>query len=197
MAGAFCYEKIFVNDEVLKFELEIKNTMLIIQCTKKLSDELKADISKVKPRVTNPLYSWHAHLFLWNRRKCVLVMNNKTRYNFVLFGLKKNDFKRFDDIVVQAITENLSADGIGEGIIKKYIQNCTEVSYTATSDRSIISQINEMIMASEHRMREDKLDGIKTDIYELNRWLNRYIMMKLPKLYAGETMLEELLYLKE
>jgi hypothetical protein len=46
-------------------------------------------------------------------------------------------------------------------------------------------------------MRQDKLDGMETDIYELNRWLNRYIMMKLPKLYSGETMLEELLHLKD
>jgi hypothetical protein len=171
--------------------------MLTIQCTKKLSDELKVNISKVKPINTDPLYSWHAHLFLYNRRKCVLVMNNKTRYNFVLFGLKKDDFKEFDNLIVKAIAENLSADGVDKVVIEKYLQNCTPVSYTATSDRSIISQINEMIMASEYKMRQDKLDGMETDIYGLNRWLNRYIMMKLPKLYSGETMLEELLHLKD
>ncbi|MFT9848835.1 DUF6933 domain-containing protein [Aneurinibacillus sp. REN35] len=167
--------------------------MLTIQCTKKLSEELNVNISENKLVHTNPLYSWHAHLFLWNRRKCVLVMNNKTRYNFVLFGLRKDDFKRFDDIVVQAIAENLSADGANKVNIEKYIQNCHEVSYAATSDRSIISQVNEMIMAAKHSMEQDKLDGIEVKSYELNRWLNRYVMMKLPKLYSGETMLEELL----
>lgn len=167
--------------------------MLTIQCTKKLSEELNVNISKNKLVHTKPLYSWHAHLFLWNRRKCVLVMNNKTRYNFVLFGLKKGDFKRFADIVVQAIAENLSADGADKVIIEKYIQNCQEVSYAATSDRSIISQVNEMIMAAKHSMEQDKLDGVEVNSYELNRWLNRYVMMKLPKLYSGETMLEELL----
>jgi hypothetical protein len=30
----------------------------------------------------------------------------------------------------------------------------------------------------------------------INRWLNRYIMMKLPKRYSGETMFEELSHLK-
>ncbi|WP_231956085.1 DUF6933 domain-containing protein [Aneurinibacillus soli] len=169
--------------------------MLTIQCTKKLASELKFDISGDKPINRDPLYSWHAHLFLWNRRKCVLVMNNKTRYNFVLFGLRKDDFKQFDDIVVHAIAENLLGDGADKAIIDKYVQNCTSVSYTVTSDRSIISQINEMIMAAECKMTQDKLDGTEPDIGELNRWLNRYIMMKLPKLYSGETMLEELLHL--
>jgi hypothetical protein len=166
--------------------------VLTIQCTKKLADELKAGLSKVKPVDTDALYSWHAHLFLYNRRKCILVMNNKTRYNFILISLKKDDFKEFNNLIVKSIAENLAMDGVDKVVIEKYIENCTPVSYTATSDRGIISQINEMIMASESKMRQDKLDSIETDIYELNRWLNRYVMMKLPKLYSGETMLEEL-----
>ncbi|WCK52336.1 hypothetical protein PP175_12775 [Aneurinibacillus sp. Ricciae_BoGa-3] len=129
--------------------------MLTIQCTKKPSDELKAEVSKVKPIDTDPLYSWHAHLFLYNRRKCVLFMNNKTRYNFILVALKKDDFKEFNNLIVKSIVENLSMDGVDKVVIEKYIQNCTAVSYTVTSERGIISQINEMIMASKNKMRQE------------------------------------------
>ncbi|TCP28733.1 hypothetical protein EV207_11645 [Scopulibacillus darangshiensis] len=83
--------------------------MLTIQCTKKLRDELK--IQPLKEVESNdPLYSWHADLFLVNRKKCVLVLNNKTRYNFVLYGLKKPDLKNLDEIIIKNIAENLKAD---------------------------------------------------------------------------------------
>lgn len=71
---------------------------------------------------------------------------------------------------------------------QKYINKCGQVSYTSTNDRSIISQINEMIRVSKYKMEADKVNGIETDIYKLNRFLNGFIMLKLPELYSGETM---------
>ncbi|AIE59977.1 DUF6933 domain-containing protein [Bacillus methanolicus] len=119
--------------------------------------------------------------------KC-LVMNNMTRYNFIIYGLKKGDFKQFDEIIVNEIANNLKADKVKETHRQKYINKCGQVSYTSTNDRSIISQINEMIRVSKYKMEADKVNGIETDIYKLNRFLNGFIMLKLPELYSGETM---------
>lgn len=162
--------------------------MLTIQCTKKLADELKINVVKVKPLVLNPLYAWHAHLFFIQRHKCVLVMNNHTRYNFLMYGLKKADFNNFDNIVIDAIRENLLFDGNDESIVEKYMQGCGQVIYTATSDRSVVGQINEMRFAIEYHFEDDRVDGKETDISELNRWLNKFIMSKLSLGYSGETM---------
>jgi carotenoid cleavage dioxygenase-like enzyme len=166
--------------------------MLTIQCTKKLISELKLDIPREKSVDIEPLYSWHSHLFLFNRKKHVIVMNNLTRYNFILPELKKTDFKNFHQIVLEAISVNLLAEGASKEIVEKYILNFDTVNYINTSDRSIISQMNEMIKAAEYSLNEDKYNLIKTDFHSLNRWLNRFIMLKLPKLYSGETMLEAL-----
>jgi hypothetical protein len=75
------------------------NEMLTIQCSKKLINELKINISNEKPLQSVPLYSWNSHLFLFNRKKCVIVMNNLTRYNFILTGLKRAEFIKYDQIV--------------------------------------------------------------------------------------------------
>jgi len=72
------------------------------------------------------------------------------------------------------------------------MQHCSPVTYRTTSERSIISQMNEMIMFAEHCMSLDKNDGIETNIQKLNRELNRFVMSKLPKCYSGERMLGEL-----
>lgn len=166
--------------------------MLTIQCTKKLGEELKIDLPKEKPADLDELFAWHSHLFLFNRRKCVLVINNMTRYNFVLVGLKKDQFKQFGDLVLEAITENLLADGMKKGWVKKYVETSQSISYAATSNRSIISQMNEMISVSKMYMEMDRNEGVETDLYKLNRKLNKFVMLKLPLTYSGETMRQAL-----
>jgi hypothetical protein len=145
-------------------------------------------LSEEKSKTSEALYCWHAHVFLFNRRKCVLVMNNETRYNFILYGLKKDDFKRFDELLVKNITENLRADGIDQEIIEHYLEGHGQIQYAPTSDRSIIGQINEMIMVTQYKLEAYKDDNIEPDLYKINRMLNRFIMLKLPLLYSGETM---------
>lgn len=166
--------------------------MIAIQCTKKLINELKINIAKDDFLPSVPLYSWHSHLFLFNRKKCVIVMNNLTRFNFIVTGLKRADFVKYDQIVMSAIAENLFAEGASKDTVDKYMQHCSPAIYRTTSERSIISQMNEMIMFAEHCMSLDKYDGIETNIQKLNRKLNRFVMLKLPKCYSGERMLEEL-----
>lgn len=166
--------------------------MLTIQCTKKLGEDLKIDLPKEKPADSEDLFSWHAHLFLFKRRKCVLVINNVTRYNFVLAGLKKNQFDRFGDLVLEAIAENLLADGMKKDWVRKYVENCQPSSYAVTSNRSIISQMNEMISVAKLYMVSDRYEGAETDLYKLNRRLNRFVMLKLPLSYSGETMRQAL-----
>lgn len=166
--------------------------MLAIQCTKKLKDELKIDILKEISVTLDTFYSWHSHLFMLNRRKCAIVMNNLTRYNFIMMGLRKENFKAYDQTVVDAIKENLLAEGAPKEQVDKYIENCDSAVYLPTSDRSIISQMNEMIRVVEHWNSMNKYEGVETNIDEINRKLNRFVMLKLPRSYSGETMLEEL-----
>ncbi|MDU0331044.1 DUF6933 domain-containing protein [Paenibacillus barengoltzii] len=162
--------------------------MITIQCTKKLAAEFDVSLFKEKPEHANPLYCWHAHLFAFHRRKCVLVMNNETRYNFVMFGLVKVDFKQFPNLFVKHISRNLLADGMEQALVDKYTQNCRDVSFASTSDRSIIGQINEMIMVAKYEMEGnlDEFGDPRND--QVNRMLNRYAFLKLPQLYSGETM---------
>jgi len=99
---------------------------------------------------------------------------------------------KYDQIVASAITENLLAEGASKDAVDKYMQHCTPAIYRTTSERSIISQMNEMIMVAQDCMSLDKYDGIETNIPELNRSLNSFVMLKLPKGFSGKTMLDEL-----
>lgn len=75
---------------------------MIIECTKKLADAMKMKLDPYDPTNADSFYEWHANLFMFNRRKGVLIMNNKTRYCIVLYGIKIEHFKKFDAIVLDA-----------------------------------------------------------------------------------------------
>ena len=112
---------------------------MLIQCTKKLLDELK-----IKPASSieeQPLFSWHANLITVNRRKTVVLCNNKNRYIVVLHGLKTKDFKHLGELIISAIRETLIEECIKSEIIDQFINSSPEVAFTKTSSRSMTAKL--------------------------------------------------------
>ena len=162
--------------------------MLVIQCTKKLGDYLKKNLTD-KPSETQDLfYSWHAHLFVIMRKKYIIVMNSKTRYLFVLGPVVAKDLKKLDEMIYLGIQENLEADKVNPIFIEQYVQHMDRIEYMKTSERSIIGQMNDAIYYIEC-VQED--DGIM-DVQQLNRTLNDFPMIKLPLKFSGRMMIHEM-----
>jgi hypothetical protein len=167
--------------------------MLILECTKKLADELKVSLQNIIPMGSDPFYSWHANLFTYNGRKCAILMNDKTRFCFILYGLKKEHFKDFGKVVLDAMVENCTAEGFEKDIIEKYIHNSGTILYTKTSDRSTLGQMNDMVFMATQVYLEDFLVEDKLNQIEVNKTLNRAPMVKWKYLRGFEGMKEELL----
>ena len=162
--------------------------MLVIQCTKKLGDYLKKNLTE-KPSETQDLfYSWHAHLFVIMRKKYIIVMNSKTRYLFVLGPVVAKDIKKLDEMIYSGIQENLEADGINSNFIEQYIQQLDGIEYMKTSERPIIGQMNDSIYYVES---VQEYDGM-LNIPKINRKLNKVPMLKLPLVYSTRTMIQEM-----
>ncbi|MGK2907720.1 MAG: DUF6933 domain-containing protein [Desulfuromonadales bacterium] len=64
---------------------------MIIHCTQKLAAKLP-EVSTASLFETSPLGSWHAHLYSYDRRQCVLFCHDESRYCLFLAGLVKADF---------------------------------------------------------------------------------------------------------
>ncbi len=112
---------------------------MLIECTKKLADAMRLQLETVENIDYEPFYDWHANLFVFDRRKAVILMNNATRYCIVLYGLKTEHFKKFDGIVLSAIEETFMAEGLASDKVRRYMENCGYIKYAKTHDRSIIS----------------------------------------------------------
>ena len=114
---------------------------MLIQCTKKLLDELwvkAAEKEEKKP----PLFSWHANLIKINGKKCVVLMNDKNRYVIVLYGLKARDFKNMDELITGAVWETFRDECIKDEIIEKFIKNAGKITYSKTGDKSTVAKLN-------------------------------------------------------
>lgn len=124
---------------------------MLIQCTKKLLNELK-----VKPESSvkeDPLFCWHANLLTINRRKAVVLVNDKNRYVIMLYGLLAKDFKKLDELIFKAIRTVFQEEGIKPKVIEQFIEHSPNVTYTTTKDRRSVARMNASIKFI-HRMDE-------------------------------------------
>ncbi|WP_100012473.1 DUF6933 domain-containing protein [Lentibacillus sediminis] len=171
--------------------------MLAIQVTKKLKDKLKVETQADGLDEISPLFSWHAHLFLYKRKNYVIVMNNQSRYNFFLGSLVKKDFMNFDALITEGIRENLLADEFDERDVDIYMQQCDSVDYAPTSLRPIIGQMNDSIKITKLGWEFDGLEPADIDLKALNRKTNEVPFLSLPETYSLDAMKKAMKTLKD
>ncbi|TGA98318.1 plasmid pRiA4b ORF-3 family protein [Sporolactobacillus shoreae] len=113
---------------------------MLIQCTKKLLDQLK-----IKPEpvgTESSLFSWHANLITINRRKTIVLMNDSSRYTVVLHGLRANDFKHLNEHIINAIRRTLLDEWIKPELVERFLSGSPEIVYTKTKDRKLVARMN-------------------------------------------------------
>lgn len=146
---------------------------MLIQCTKKLLDQLK--IKSEPQKEEDALFSWHANLITVNRRKAVVLVNDKNRYVIVLYGLQAKDFKKLGELIFLGIREALKAEGIKDEVIEKYMSHSNEIAYTKTKDRTSVSRLNK---ACENLYYFD-------DYLEVDSVVQNSLSMRLSRLLVG------------
>ena len=114
---------------------------MLIGCTKKLQDEMRAMAQKSGSE-EKELFSWSANLVKIKRRKAVIVVNDSNRFGFVLFGLKTKDFKRIDELILQNIKRCLQHLKIKEEIIEQYLSDAGAIIYSKTKGPRYVARLN-------------------------------------------------------
>lgn len=145
-----------------------------ICCTKKLQDELS--IKAPVPETIATLFSWHANFLRFNRKKVVVLVNDASRYNIVLYGLKAKDFGRLADLIPQSIRETLLAEGVNPEIIDDYLSAAGAPCFTKTNGAQTVSWLNKGCEAAEVFF-EDYEDGVIVQT-GISKKLNRHIFME-------------------
>lgn len=141
---------------------------MLIQCTKKLADSFKIQLEMI-PEQRDALFEWHAHIFMFERRKAILLMNNATRYPIILYGVKKDHLKNFDAVFKEAIKEVFLTQGINPIFVEKYLLDCGHFHFTKTDNRSLTGQINDFWIHISWEI-EYHLESLSVHLTNLSLW---------------------------
>jgi len=110
---------------------------MILHCSKKLAAKLPG-VSSVPLEETSPLGSWHGHLFTLDRRQCVMLVHDATRYALFLPGLRKEDFAALGERWFRPLyLATLAVGGCPEIQIKKAELALGPMRFDTAADRSV------------------------------------------------------------
>ncbi|MFN6089517.1 MAG: DUF6933 domain-containing protein [Cyclobacteriaceae bacterium] len=131
--------------------------MTKIYCSHKLKDFLGQKYFTSTEDSVNPYGDWNAHLFYYDGRKNVILVNNKSYYSVFLIDIKKADFKDFSTLFFNRLTEQLQYDKvIGPTDVLITIQKYAPLHFARTNnDKKTIGTINDFVFQYEVRKEHD------------------------------------------
>jgi hypothetical protein len=113
---------------------------MIIHCTQKLAAKLP-NVSTTPLAETSPLGSWHAHLFRYDRRQCVLFCHDESRYCLFQSGLVKADFAELGRLHRELFLATLVALDVPESLLNRVALLLGPVQFDSKTDRSVLGSL--------------------------------------------------------
>jgi hypothetical protein len=163
---------------------------MTIYCSKKLETYL-GDVSPLNPQLNeSTLGDWNGHLFTVNRKKCLILTNNKTWYSVIVLDVTKKDNKIFRQNFKVRLLEQLRFDlKINVEQSEKIQETLKDIVFSkSNNDKSTMGIINHHVQHLKWAGQRD--GGIEySDMVFENSVLNGTPMGKKFK-FPKETMAE-------
>jgi hypothetical protein len=159
---------------------------LTLRCTHRLLRELRIRPQELRPLEASDglLRDWHASLFFFDRRKCLLFTDTATLFSFVLPGVVRDDLRDIEAIFWPGLGGNLMLSGV-DPMAAAIPKPGVPVRLATTNNRSVRGSMNEMIYRVTWRMAD--CGGVQgADPLELYRMLNECPMSSLDYAYPIE-----------
>lgn len=115
-----------------------------IACTAKARELLKSssfiDLDADEPA---DFFSWHAHVYIFQRRKILLLINDLTGFPVVFYRPKVAQLKNFESLAVEAIREAFLDYGVKPEHVDRYFEMGGNVNLTGKTTRRVLSRLTE------------------------------------------------------
>jgi hypothetical protein len=160
-----------------------------VRCTKKLQKEIglkQSDLCAEVPRFSY-LGPWHANLIHIDRRKCVLFVNDKTLFNFIVPDLSRAQIRKLEKLFKSYLSCVLADAGIPEADRARILSEYDEVEYANTNSKSVLGSMNDL--AFHYKYSTQKAGGVHSPaVPEIIRRLNRMPMGALKYVFPIEAL---------
>lgn len=131
--------------------------MQLIRCTGKLQKEMglkKSDLLESEPN-SSYLGSWHANLIHIDRKKCVLFVNDKTLFNFIVLDVSREKIKELSVLFKYYLQCTLVGEGLEELAKDKILSEYTQLAYAKTNSKSVLGSMNDLAFHYKYNILED------------------------------------------
>jgi hypothetical protein len=121
--------------------------MIQIRCTQKVIKALslkEKDLCDVK-QPSGLLGNWYSNLFVLDRRKTLIFMNERTLLSFIITGIKKKNIKDLPIVFCNGINQLLLMENFDDNVISNVTNECLEIELTRTANRSLLGNLNDLI----------------------------------------------------
>lgn len=150
---------------------------MTIYCSKKLETFLGQITTSSSLPTPSILGDWNAHLFTIDRKKCLIVMNNKTCYSVFIFNVYKKDCKDFGRVFRERLIKQLDTDfklsEFAEVKLRQFLSNLE--LHKSNNDRKILGTINHHIENLKYYKYQD--GGVEYwDEVEVTGHFNRHLL---------------------
>ena len=138
---------------------------MIIHSTHKLAAKL--------PNVSStPLGSWHANLYVIDRRNCVMFCHDQTRFVLFMAGLKKADFASLDFWFEDIFGNAMLKLGYEPGLLEKALGLLDPLQFDTSCNRSVQGSMRTVRAMELEALLMDVPDVLDLPIYSVSAYLN-------------------------
>ena len=151
--------------------------MQLLRCTKKLQKEMglkQDDLTLLEPPFSF-LGSWHANLLYIERKKCVLFVNDKTLFNFLVPDVPRSQIRKLGIVFLKYLGCIISDEGFEPAIKERILEEYSEIGYAPTTSKRILGSMNDL--ADHYKFHVIAGGGVHgCNLPEIIRSLNRMPM---------------------
>ncbi|OAI18310.1 hypothetical protein A1507_09705 [Methylomonas koyamae] len=150
--------------------------MLVLRCTKKLQTALKlkkTDLVDANVETSN-FCSWYLNLIEIDGRRCLLVANDQTLFNFLIVDVPQLEAIQLIQLFKSFLHCVLADEGFEQTFIQNLMNDFTEVRFANTNSRRVLGSLNELAFFYLCHLDEEGVHSPK--LPEIIKKMNRVVM---------------------
>jgi len=114
----------------------------------------KRDVSENEPSESY-LGSWHANLIYIDGKKCLLFVNDKTLFNFIVPDISRAQIRGLSNIFKFTLECVLSTEGVPERAKTKIMSECESIQYANSNNKSVLGSMNDLAFNYKYHIQSE------------------------------------------
>lgn len=114
----------------------------------------KSDISENELRESY-LGSWHANLIYIDRKKCILFVNDKTLFNFIVPDISRAQIRELSSIFRVNLECILASEDVPERTKTKIMSEYESIQYANTNNKSVLGSMNDLAFHYKYHIQSE------------------------------------------